>query len=102
MIRNRRKVKELVNLERNVCSDEVPASAGFRHLNVRLRASRYGGNVVPASRFGLTYTIQMRWEPTVGEDKPMRGGTGNDFPGQVFMMRKDSVNVHEIPTGSER
>ena len=41
------------------------------------------GNVVPASRLGLTYTIQMRWESTVGEDRPMRGGTGSDFPGQV-------------------
>ena len=37
--------------------------------------------------------------PTVGEDRPMRGGTGNDFPGQVFMMRKDSVNVLEILNG---
>ena len=46
------------------------------------------GNVVPASRLGLTYTIQMRWESTVGEDRPMRGGTGNDFPGQVFHDEK--------------
>jgi hypothetical protein len=28
-----------------------------------------------------------------------RGGTGNDFLGQVFMMRKDSVNVDEILDG---
>jgi hypothetical protein len=46
------------------------------------------GNVVPASRLGLTYTIQMRWDINVGEDRPTRGGTGNDFLGQVFMMRK--------------
>ena len=57
------------------------------------------GNAVPASRLGLTYTIQMRWESTVGEDRPMPGRTGNDFPGQVFMMRKDSVNVDEILDG---
>ena len=35
----------------------------------------------------------------MSEDRPMRGGTGNDFPGQVFMMRKDSVNVDEILNG---
>ena len=61
MIRNRRKVKELVNLERNVCSDEVPASAD-RALPVSdIRPHEMAGNVVPASRLGLTYTIQMRW-----------------------------------------
>ena len=54
------------------------------------------GNVVPASRLGLTYTIQMRWESTVSEDRPMRGGTGNDFPGPSIHDGKDSVNVHEI------
>ena len=53
MIRNRRKVKELVNLERNVCSDEVPASAGFRHLNVRLRAPRDGRQRGACVSFGL-------------------------------------------------
>ena len=36
---------------------------------------------------------------TVGEDRLIGGGTGNDFPGQVFMMRKDSVNVLEILNG---
>ena len=74
-------------------------ASGFRHLNVRFRAHEMAGNVVPASRLGLTYTVQMRWESTVSEDRPMRGGTGNDFTGQVFTMRKDSVNVHEILNG---
>jgi DNA-binding NarL/FixJ family response regulator len=41
----------------------------------------------------------MRWESTVSEDRPMRGGTGNDFPGQVFMIEKGFVNVHEILNG---
>ena len=35
----------------------------------------------------------------MGEDRPMRRGTGNDFPGEIFSMRKDSVNVHEILDG---
>jgi len=64
MIRNRQKVKELVNLERHVCSDEVSKSAGRASVSDISTAPtpRHGRNVVPASPLGLTYTIQMRWD----------------------------------------
>ena len=49
MIRNRGKVKELMNLERNVRSDELPASAG-RALPVSdIRTCGYGPHDMAAT-----------------------------------------------------
>src|SRR6516165_7604932 len=104
MIRNRGKVKELVNLERNVCSDELPASAGracgFRHLNVRLRASRHGRQRGARVSFGLDihHSDALGYQPWA---KTGRCAVGQEtiFQAKYFMMRKDSVNVHEILNG---
>jgi hypothetical protein len=67
------------SLEEEHAPRMVPRTATQRTCGSR--PQEMAGNVVPASRLGLTYTIQMRWESTVSEDRPMRGGTGNDFPG---------------------
>jgi DNA-binding NarL/FixJ family response regulator len=57
------------------------------------------GNVVPASRLGLTYTIQMRWDINRGRRQADRRWDRKRFSRPSNHDEKDSVNVHEILNG---
>src|SRR5208282_4801833 len=87
MIRNRRKVIVVVNLEKKLCSDRILAacaSAGprfpFQTFERAATASRHGRQRGARVSSGLDiHRSDALGYTTLGEDRPMHGGTENEF-----------------------